>query len=395
MALELPQYERLKGASMRRDVLMLITGAFTIGGGIAAVNRLVIKALMDSTPGECHLSILALHEPVDVNPDPFYLKPNQVVWTGFGGNTLKFAMEAWRCSLRKRYDLILADMAGIASTLTPLSILGLRSYVVWCFGLEVSKELLSPRKQWALLHARMRLAISPTTCQNVLERFPSLDIITCELALDPKLTLQPTDLMHSDSNRLTSVSGVEKVVGSRAILCVGRLWSDQRHKGQDALIKAMPRVLKSVSEAQLILAGAGDLHEEYAVLSEKCGVANCVFITGFISDEMLARLYEACYLFAMPSKAEGFGLVYLEAMNWSKPCIGGKLDAARDVIVDHETGLLLDEPHNPEQIADAVIMLFSNTQLAEKMGRAGRKRLEGQYLFPHFCDRFYRALGWS
>lgn len=374
---------------------MLITGAFTIGGGIAAVNRLAIKAMAEQEDIDCRLTVLALHEPAGIGPDPFYFKPRQGIWKPFAGNMFRFTMEAWRCALSKKYDLILSDMVGIASVLTPLSIFGLCSYVAWCFGLEVSGKFLSLRHRFALTNARKLLAISPTTRQNVAQRFPKLNIITCELALDPKITFRNMDLVSNDPVQLRPVSGDERLVGPKAILCVGRLWSNQRHKGQDALIKAMPAILKSVPEAQLILAGGGDLHDEYALLAERCGVADCVFLTGFISDEILSQLYKACYLFAMPSKGEGFGLVYLEAMNWSKPCLGGKLDAARDVIVDNQTGLLLDEPHNPEQIARAVISLFSNPQLAQKLGRAGRKRLEEKYLFPHFCDRFYRALGWA
>ncbi len=377
-----------------KKILLLITGAFTIGGGIAAVNRLVIKAISDQKEINCRFTILALHEPIGRGPDLFYLKPDKGIWKPFGGNIFKFTMEAWRCALGKQYDLILVDMVGIASVLTPLSIFGLCSYTAWCFGLEVSEKLISRRQRWALIHASKLLAISPTTHQRVLRRFPRQNIITCELALDPKIGLKNIDLTRPDAVRLKSVSGRENIAGSRAILCVGRLWSNQRHKGQDALIRAMPMILKSVPEAQLILAGGGDLHEEYAVLAKKYGVTDRVFITGFVSDITLARLYEACYLFAMPSKGEGFGLVYLEAMSRLRPCIGGKLDAARDVIVDHETGLLLDEPHNPQQIAEAVILLSSNPQLAEKMGRAGHKRLEEKYLFPHFCNRFYRALEW-
>jgi len=378
-----------------RNVLLLITGDYTIGGGIAAVNRLMVKALADWNRGACRMTILALHEPVGAKPDPFYLKPNQGVRKTFGGNTLAFAMEAWRCALSKRYDLILADMVGIASALTPLTVIGLHFYVVWCHGLEVSEKDLSLRRRWALIHAQKLLANSPTTYQNVLKRFPSVNISLCELALDPKIVIQPIRSKVIDSVQLTSVSGVEKVVRRRVILCVGRMWSDQCHKGQDALIKAMPKIRTNCPDAQLILAGGGDWRDELAALAATLNVADFVFIPGFVPEEMLSRLYSCCRAFVMPSKGEGFGLVYLEAMNWSKPCVGGRLDAARDVIVDHETGFLLDEPHNPDQIANAVIQLLSNPELSEKMGRAGKKRLEQKYLFSHFCERFYRVLGWT
>lgn len=379
---------------MKRNVLMLITGAFKLGGGIAAVNRLAMKAISEWEEEDCRVTVIALHEPVGSDADVFYLKSDRGIWKPCGGNVLKFTVEVWRSVLSKKYDLILADMAGISSALTPLSVLGFCSYLTWCFGLEISEKFLSQRQHWALAHANKVLAISPTTHQAVTQCFPQANVVTCELAIDPKVTIQNIVLPKNEPVKLKTVSGHEKVIGPKAILCVGRLWSNQRHKGQDALIKAMPIVLKSIPGAQLVLAGSGDLHEEYSMLAKDCGVADAVFITGFVSDEMLTCLYRACYLFAMPSKGEGFGLVYLEAMNWSKPCIGGKLDAARDVIVDQETGVLLGEPHNPDQIAKAVIFLSLNPKIAENMGRAGHKRLEERYLFPHFCERFYHALGW-
>lgn len=393
MALESPQYERSKGVRMRRDVLMLITGAFTIGGGVAAVNRMVMKALSEWSRGECNLTILDLHEPIGTCLDTFYADEKRTVLKAFNGSEWMFALETWRSVLSRRFDLILVDHAGLGTVLLPFEFFGLLSYVVFCFGLEVSPKLLHWRRKAVLHHAARRLAISATTHSKVIEQFPKLPVDVCELALDPKIACPPGEVKRIPP-RLIAVSGEEKQLGIQVILCVGRMWSDQRHKGQDALIAAMPKILCNFPLAQLVLAGNGDLLDELKAFAQKKGVANSVFLPGFVSASLLSQLYENCYVFAMPSKAEGFGLVYLEAMNWAKPCIAGRLDAARDVIVDHETGLLLDEPHNPKQIADAVILLLSNPQLAERMGRAGRKRLEERYLFRHFCNRFYRALGW-
>ena len=251
--------------------------------------------------------------------------------------------------------------------------------------------MLSWRHRLALCHARKRLAISPTTRAQVLERFPDLSVDVCELALDPKIACPPSATGRAPM-RMHAASGLEKTLAAQVILCVGRMWSNQRHKGQDALIAAMPEILKAFPAAQLVLAGSGDLLEELNNKAKKYGVADSVFLPGFVSDDMLSQLYEQCFVFAMPSKGEGFGLVYLEAMNWSKPCIGGKLDAAKDVIVEGKTGILLDDPHNPPQIARAVVYLLSQPDTAKEMGAAGLQRVRDTFLFTHFCDRFHHAL---
>lgn len=380
--------------SPNHNVLMLITGTFSIGGGVSAVNRLVLKALSEWGSDGCNITVLNLHEPRGTGLDPFYADEKRTTFKGFNGSTLLFTIEAWKCILSRRYDFIIADYPGVASAILPLAVLGLCSYTVFCFGLELSPELLSWRRKLALCYARKRLAISSTTCSQVLERFPDLTVDVCELALDPKIACPPSTTGRA-SIRMYAVSGLEKPLGSQVILCVGRMWSDQRHKGQDALIAAMPEILKAFPAAQLVLAGSGDLLEELKNKATKYGVADSVFLPGFVPDDLLSQLYEQCFVFAMPSKGEGFGLVYLEAMNWSKPCIGGKLDAAKDVIIDGKTGILLDEPHNPPQIAGAVTYLLSRPDMAKQMGAAGLQRVKDTFLFTHFCDRFYNALNWE
>lgn len=380
--------------STNRNILMLITGTFSIGGGVSAVNRLVLKALSEWGSDGCNITVLNLHEPIGTGLDPFYADEKRTIFRGFHGSTLLFTIKAWKCILSRRYDLIIADYPGVASAILPLAALGLCSYTVFCFGLELSPELLNWRRKFALLCAQKRLAISPTTCLQVFERFPGLPVDVCELALDPKIACPPSTAGKA-SIRMYAVSGLEKPLGRQVILCVGRMWSDQRHKGQDALIEAMPEILKAFPAAQLVLAGSGDLLEELKNNAKKFSVADSVFLPGFVPNDLLSQLYEQCYVFAMPSKGEGFGLVYLEAMNWSKPCVGGKLDAAKDVIIDGKTGILLDEPHNSSQIAGAVTYLLSRPDMAKEMGAAGLQRVKDTFLFTHFCDRFYHALNWE
>jgi len=378
-----------------RQALLLITGAFRVGGGVAALNRLVLKTLSYCDGGRTRLTVLALNEPESTPLDPFYAHPQRTAWRPFGERRGPFILSAWREALRRRWDLIFSDQVGVASVLYPLARLGLCRYTVSCNGLELLPALLSFRRRLALFAAERRLAISPTTRDSLLSRFPGLEVRVYELGLDPKLPLELPSWKEPAPMVVQAVSGREWRLGDRVILCVGRMWRGQRHKGQDALIRAVPLIRERVSDAQLVLAGGGDWVEDLRGLARTEGVEECVFFPGYVSDEMLQQLYSRCFLFAMPSKGEGFGLVYLEAMRWSKPCIGGALDAARDVIVDGETGVLVADPHDARLLADALCRLLKDPETARAMGRAGRKRLGQRYLFSHFQDRFLRAIGWA
>ena len=100
-------------------------------------------------------------------------------------------------------------------------------------------------------------------------------------------------------------------------------------------------------------------------------ISNNVLFTGFVPDEKLHAYYEHCDVFAMPSRGEGFGLVYLEAMAYGKPCIGSNVDAAKEVISDGETGYCVD-PDNIEELAERLFQLLIDSELRKKWGEQGK-----------------------
>jgi phosphatidylinositol alpha-1,6-mannosyltransferase len=166
----------------------------------------------------------------------------------------------------------------------------------------------------------------------------------------------------------------------------------ERYKGHDQLIDAWPRVLQSVPEAQLIVVGDGDdaarLRERAAEVGAKEG---SIVFTGFVAGPALDALYERCAAFAMPSRGEGFGLVYLEAMAHRLPCIGSREDAAAEIIVDGETGVLVHHG-NVEQLTGAIVRLLSERGLRERMGNAGLRRLHDRFSFERFASQMTSQL---
>jgi len=90
----------------------------------------------------------------------------------------------------------------------------------------------------------------------------------------------------------------------------------------------------------------------------------------------------------MPSKGEGFGLVYLEAIRWAKPYIGSYTDGACYIIRDVRTGLLVNNPDSASEVVSKIKWLLSHPDLTRDTGRAGYELVGTRYLFRHFSERF-------
>ena len=242
-----------------------------------------------------------------------------------------------------------------------------------------------------------RLAISDYTRSCALKRFPDLEIQTVDLALDPEFhRLEDlSDLVNWQPGLFfTAIDGSYQGITDKVILHVGRMETNEQYKGQDHLIEAFPTIAEVHPTSQLVLVGDGSDAPRLQALARALSpdLQARVFMPGFISNEMLDQLYKACYLFAMPSTGEGFGLVYLEAMARAKPCLGGKLDAAPYVIRDGITGVLVDDPRSPAQIAEKIIELLDSPNRAREMGEEGYELVRSYYLFPHFKERLCKAL---
>jgi glycosyltransferase involved in cell wall biosynthesis len=116
-----------------------------------------------------------------------------------------------------------------------------------------------------------------------------------------------------------------------------------------------------------------------------------VTFLGAVSDERLRLLYQECDVFAMPSKGEGFGIVFLEAMHQGKPCIGGNHGGTPEVIDHGANGYLVDYG-DVEQLAHYLMELFRKTDLRWNMGLKGYQKVEARYLFSHMRNNWFGLL---
>jgi len=153
-------------------------------------------------------------------------------------------------------------------------------------------------------------------------------------------------------------------------------------KGHAQLVQAMATVRQSLPEARLVIVGeddpradpgSGSFREQLEAQAAQLGLADRVSFTGFRTD--VARLMASFDVFAHPSWEEPFGMVFLEAGAMERPVVCWASGGAPEVIVDGETGLLV-ERGSISGLANALVSLLRDPALRVRMGKAGRLRAE-------------------
>jgi glycosyltransferase involved in cell wall biosynthesis len=177
----------------------------------------------------------------------------------------------------------------------------------------------------------------------------------------------------------------------KSVLVVGRMSRGERYKGHQELIDAWPDVVAIVPDAELVIAGDGDDRARLETCARAGRAAHRIRFVGFVRRAELMELYRRAAVFALPSRGEGSGLVYLEAMAHRLPCLGSPHDSAKEVIEHGTTGQLVD-PQNRTALATSIVQLLENVELRKRLGESGYERLLTRFTFERFQTRFVRFL---
>lgn len=176
-----------------------------------------------------------------------------------------------------------------------------------------------------------------------------------------------------------------------AAVMLGRLNRDEGYKGHRELIGAWPLVLQRRPDARLWIVGDGDLREDLERQARRAGVADRVRFWGHVDEEEKGRLARRARCLLLPSRGEGFGLVYLEAMRLGRPCLVSTVDAGREVVAPPEAGLAAD-PASPAELAAATCRLLGPGAEWERWSEQARRRYEARFTAAHFQRRLVEAL---
>jgi glycosyltransferase involved in cell wall biosynthesis len=161
------------------------------------------------------------------------------------------------------------------------------------------------------------------------------------------------------------------------ILFVGREWE---RKGGPELLTAFAKVRTEIPEARLIIAGTTDAPAEPGVE-----------VMGLVGREELSARFAAACMFCMPSRFDPFPNSLMEAMAYGLPCVSTTTAGVPELVVDGETGVLI-APGDATRLAEAMLTLLREPELADAMGRAGRVRVEEELTWDRVVDRMSPVL---
>jgi glycosyltransferase involved in cell wall biosynthesis len=356
-------------------------------GGIQTFSRFIVRALRDVFP-DSEITVFSKNDTSYPDPasDPASRFKPMGWWTP-KLRTPEFAWELFQSGAAERPDLVVTAHVNFAPVAYWLQKLFHIPYAAVGHGVEVW-EIRSKRVRRALCSADCLLAVSEFTRSRMAS---ALALDANNIGLLPN-TVDPEQFYPGRKpHYLLKRYGI--AANQSVILTVARLAGAERYKGYDQLLRALPLVREQFPNVRYVLGGRGPDRPRIEALIRDLGVAANVTLAGYVPDHELRGHYNLCDVFAMPSKGEGFGIVFLEALACGKAVLAGNKDGSVDAVLNGELGVLVD-PDNVTEIANALIAILSQKHSNRTISDpdALRSRAIEAYGYQRFRERLGEVL---
>jgi phosphatidyl-myo-inositol dimannoside synthase len=350
--------------------------AFNNTGGIEKFNRCFIKALgIIEAEGDIELSLISVF---DKNIDERYGKP--VNFKGFNGNRLASILHLIKHAYKDDLIIIGHINLSIAAVLVKLIRPKCKIFVI-AHGIEVWQRMFFVKK-WSLQLASTILSVSTYTKNQLVLRN---NIAPSKIRLFPN-TIDPYfNLPKQFVKPQYLLSRYNLTNDQPVILTLSRLVSSEKYKGYDKVIAALGYVKDIFPNIKYILAGKYDEKEKQRVdaLVKQYDMCDNVVLTGYLPESEVTDHYCLADLFIMPSRKEGFGIVFLEALASGVQVVGGNQDGTVDALINGALGKLIN-PSKISEISDSIIEVLSTPPINPASLQA--KALE-HYRFERYKKR--------
>jgi phosphatidylinositol alpha-1,6-mannosyltransferase len=226
----------------------------------------------------------------------------------------------------------------------------------------------------------------------------TMGVLRTKVGSSPRLELLPAgidpDRFHPDvlDDAVRHEHGLD---ADPVIACVSRLVA---RKGQNQLIRAMPRILGELPRARLLIVGSGPFERRLREMASHSPARDSIVFTGQVPYEDLASYFRAGDVFAMPCRdrwlgleVEALGGVFLQASAVGRPNVAGDTGGVPDAVKDGETGLLVDG-RDVAAVAEAVLALLLDPARAARMGRTGAAWVHKELTWDAIAGRLWSTL---
>lgn len=276
-----------------------------------------------------------------------------------------------------RFDKIVCGHINMSPVFIPIVFFtgGLRKSVLIMHGIDVWGRVKGSLKYSSRYFAKV-LAVSSYTLNEFFKQ--NLFINKKRGHVFPNtINRDSTFISYQDSNPDNTVI---------SIVSVSRLAKTEREKGIYDVLDALTLIPELECEYKVV--GDGDDKDNMLDYAKKIGVDKKLKLTGRLLDDELWRVYKKADIFILPSKKEGFGIVFIEAMQFSLPVIAASEKGALDVVEHDKTGLLVAYG-NKNEIANAIVKLAKDAALRKKLAANAMELIkpEGKFSFEAFRER--------
>jgi phosphatidyl-myo-inositol dimannoside synthase len=298
--------------------------------------------------------------------------------SGTLGKVFAFVAATWRACwwlVRNRPDFVIAGQLVRAGPICYMwhRLTG-RPFDLWVYGGETDPRFTGSRWMTGHLHRILRSARrvftnSPFTTQEMIDFGVDTEtVVEVPLGVD-------RDIFRPQSPPDELVERYE-LRDRLVLLTVGRL---VQRKGVDAALRTLHQLDGRLPPWRYVIVSDGPYRDQLEALSAELGLTDRVVFTGYVNEEDLPGLYNACDIFLMPNRqvaestdsslsVEGFGIVFLEAAACGKPVIAGRSGGAVHAVDDGISGLLVDADSGE---LGAALLELADGDRRSQMGEAG------------------------
>lgn len=302
-------------------------------------------------------------------------------FVGFGRSKMKLALDT--ISKGRKADILILSHINLALIGVIVKILNPKCKI-WlvAHGIEVWRPLSFLKTSFLKKFCNQIICVSNFTKHQMI-KWHNVDSSKCVVlnnVIDPFI-IHPEEFEKPEYllNRYSLTAE------NQVIFTLTRLASSEQYKGYELVIKAISHLKEKFSGLKYILAGQYDATEETRIkdLISSYNVKNEVILTGFLSERELADYFLLADLFVLPSKKEGFGIVFIEALSCGLPVICGNADGSVDAIRNGELGTAINV--NDQDELEKTISSYLRSPLTVKT----RHKLQQQCL-QYFNENDYQ-----
>ncbi len=340
---------------MKTHSLFLTLKVFSATGGIEKVCRVAGKALHEinlQDGGRTH--VYSMHDKqADAAGNTYF--PDDI-FTGFGAAKIKFVLKA--VALGRKMDIVILSHINLLLVGWLIKLIHPKvKLIMIAHGIEVWDKL-AWYKIKKLKYCDLILPVSAYT-RDVMVKEHGIDPAKIQVlnnCLDPHL---PIMIKTGKDPILLERYGFD--VDDQIIFTLTRISTGEKYKGYDKVMEAMEILIKNNPRLKYLIAGKYDAEEksrlDLLIAAKK--LQDHIVFAGFVPDAELAAHFNLATLYVMPSRKEGFGIVFIEAMYYGLPVIAGNQDGSVDALANGEFGLLVD-PTDSVAISKAIEKILEN-----------------------------------